>query len=141
MFARELRGRAERLPSAERAAIAATVPMGDPLMTAGFVTKPGDPLPSRNRSAMALGNVVEPGYFATMRIPLVAGRDFTLADRADGEAVAIIGEAAARRLWPGQSAIGRQIVVYQPTVELQAGGAANVPLPTGRGRSSASHAT
>ena len=128
LFARELRARAERVPSAERAAIAATVPMGDPLMTAGFVTRPGDPLPSRNRSAMALGNVVEPGYFATMRIPLVAGRDFTFADRSDGEAVAIIGEATARRVWPGQPVVGRQIVVYQPTVELQSGGAANAPM-------------
>jgi predicted permease len=129
-FARELRARAERLSSAPRAAIAATVPMGDPLMTAGFVTRPGESLPSRNRSAMALGNVVEPGYFATMHIPLVAGRDFTFADRADGEAVAIIGEATAKRLWPGQPAVGRQIVVHQPLVEQQSDGSTNAPMRT-----------
>jgi predicted permease len=129
-FASELRARAERLSTAQQAAIAATVPMGDPLMTAGFVTRPGDPVPSRNRSARALGNVVEPGYFATMRIPLLAGRDFTPADRADGEAVAIIGEATAKRLWPGQPAVGRQIVVYQPLVELQSSGSTNAPMRT-----------
>ncbi len=48
-----------------------------------------------------------PGYFATMRIPLRAGRVF---DDHDGAApVVVIGESMARQFWPGESAIGRHI--------------------------------
>jgi hypothetical protein len=54
-------------------------------------------------------NFVEPGYFATMKIPLLAGRDFTPADRANAEPVAIVSEKAARRLWPGESPVGRYL--------------------------------
>jgi hypothetical protein len=52
-------------------------------------------------------NVVAPGYFATLRIPLVAGRDFGSGDRADTPLVAIVGKGTARRLWPGQNAVGK----------------------------------
>ena len=50
---------------------------------------------------------MEPGYFATLRIPLVAGRDFSATDLAGAQPVAIVGEGVARRLWPGENAIGR----------------------------------
>jgi hypothetical protein len=46
-----------------------------------------------------------------MRIPLVAGRDFTDQDAPGAPDVAIVGEAAARRFWPGQSAIGQYLVL------------------------------
>jgi hypothetical protein len=55
---------------------------------------------------------VETGYFATLRIPLVAGRDFSPADRQGAERVAIIGEDAARRFWPGKDAIGQLLLVH-----------------------------
>ena len=53
---------------------------------------------------------ISPGYLATMRIPLRAGRDFN--DRDDGSSaqVAIINEAMAKRFWPGQDPIGRRFV-------------------------------
>ena len=49
--------------------------------------------------------------FSTLRIPLVAGRDFGPDDRTAGERVAILGEATANRFWPGKSAVGQFIVV------------------------------
>ena len=54
-------------------------------------------------------NIVDPGYFATLRIPILAGRDFNMADRDGGQLVAIVGETAARRFWPGESAIGKHL--------------------------------
>lgn len=57
---------------------------------------------------------VTPGYFETMGIPLVAGRDFTLQDRADGLPVAILSEGLARRLWPRGDAVGKRIKDYGP---------------------------
>ena len=50
---------------------------------------------------------VTPGYFATMGIPLQAGRDFTDADVASSQKVAIVSRALARRLWEGEDAVGK----------------------------------
>ena len=50
-----------------------------------------------------------PGYFETLRIPLRAGRFFTHLDKRDQPRVAILGESAARRLWPGQDPIGKRL--------------------------------
>jgi predicted permease len=52
--------------------------------------------------------IVSPRYFAAMRIPLLAGRDFTDQDDAGAPAVAIVNEAFAQRFWPGQDPIGRK---------------------------------
>ena len=52
---------------------------------------------------------VAPGYFRTLGIPLITGRDFSATDAADGPGVAIVSEAAAKSLWPGQNAIGRRL--------------------------------
>jgi predicted permease len=54
---------------------------------------------------------VGPGYFETMRVPLVAGRGFTEADRAGGPGVIIVNQAFARRFWPGQEALGKRVSV------------------------------
>jgi predicted permease len=54
-------------------------------------------------------NVVTPGYFATMGIPLVRGRDFAESDREGSGAVAILNEAFADALFPGQDPIGRTL--------------------------------
>ncbi len=52
---------------------------------------------------------VSPGYFRTLGIPLLAGRDFTADDRMDTPKVAVVSQALARRIWPGGSAIGRRL--------------------------------
>lgn len=51
--------------------------------------------------------IVTPGYLNAMGMHLRQGRDFTWADKPDGEQVIIINEAAARREWPGQNPIGQ----------------------------------
>jgi putative ABC transport system permease protein len=52
---------------------------------------------------------VGPGYFATLGVPVEAGREFTAADRQGAPRVAVVSAAAARKLWPGKEAVGRQI--------------------------------
>jgi predicted permease len=59
-------------------------------------------------------NVVTPGYFASMGIPLLRGRDFTDQDGPAGVAVAIVNETLANRLWPGSDAVGRKLVNPEP---------------------------
>ncbi len=51
-----------------------------------------------------------PNYFHTMGIPLVEGRDFTNGDDAAASPVAIINQTLARRLWPGQTALGKRLI-------------------------------
>lgn len=52
---------------------------------------------------------VSPGYFATLGVPRVEGRDFALSDRIGAEPVALVSETLARRLWPQGSVLGRRI--------------------------------
>jgi predicted permease len=55
--------------------------------------------------------VVGPGHLEAFRIPLLRGREFTPADRADSPGVAIVNETFAARFWPGQDPIGRIVQV------------------------------
>ena len=52
-----------------------------------------------------------PGYFATLGIPLVEGRDFSHRDVTNGEKVAIVNRAMADDYWPGQRAIGKRMKI------------------------------
>jgi macrolide transport system ATP-binding/permease protein len=52
---------------------------------------------------------VAPGYFQTLRLPLVRGRDFTASDTAAAPSVGIVNETLARRFWPETSAVGQRI--------------------------------
>jgi predicted permease len=54
-------------------------------------------------------DAIAPGFFRTLHIPLVAGREFTAEDRAGAPRVGIVNERLARRLWPGGNAIGQRI--------------------------------
>jgi putative ABC transport system permease protein len=61
----------------------------------------------------AIYNPVLPRYFHTLRIPLVAGRDFTAQDNEQAAAVAIVDQRFASKTWPGESAIGKKLI-YHP---------------------------
>jgi predicted permease len=56
-------------------------------------------------------NSVSDGFFGTMEIPLVMGREFTPADRLGAPAVVIVSRELARRAWPGESPLGKRITV------------------------------
>jgi predicted permease len=57
-------------------------------------------------------NIVGPGYFSTMQIPVVAGREFNGQDREGAPPVIIVNESMANRFWPGQSALGHHIQTW-----------------------------
>ena len=108
-FARELVDRVRALPDVQQASIAVALPGGFESQRR-TVAVPGVAPPDGQPFFFVDWNIVEPGYFATMRIPLAAGRDFTAADREGAPRVAIVGEGTARQFWPGQDPIGKQIV-------------------------------
>jgi putative ABC transport system permease protein len=70
-------------------------------------------LESPERLQDAVFSPVLPDYFKTMRQPLIEGRDFTDADNEEGTAIAIVDEDFARRTWPGESAVGKQLILRQ----------------------------
>ncbi|HKO11822.1 MAG TPA: ABC transporter permease [Acidobacteriaceae bacterium] len=53
-----------------------------------------------------------PGYFSTIRLPLLLGRNFNATDGAAGHKAAILTRAAAERFWPGQSALGKRFRLF-----------------------------
>ncbi len=71
-------------------------------------TAEGHPMLSLQDAPMINHTVVTPGYFRTLGIPLIEGRDFTEADGRD-PLVTIVDQALARQYWPGKSAIGKRV--------------------------------
>jgi predicted permease len=107
-FARDLIDRVRQLPAVEAATIARVLPGGFEGIGLGGVTATSGTLPADPLFVPAW-NIVEPGYFATLRIPLIAGRDFSATDLSGAQPVTIVGEGVARRFWPGQSAVGNYL--------------------------------
>jgi len=62
-------------------------------------------------SARAAVHGVNDRYFATLQIPILAGRAFTSADRIGTDPVALVSDTLARRLWPGGGAVGGRLVI------------------------------
>jgi predicted permease len=70
----------------------------------------GRPQPAQGEPTWNAGEVmVTPGYFETMRIPLVAGRSIETRDQREAPWVAVINEEAVRLYWPDENPIGRRI--------------------------------
>ena len=105
-FWRDLVDRVRELPGVQDATVARVLPGGFEGIGLGL-SPAGDHSGGVTDSFEPDGNIVEPGYFATLRIPLLEGRDFTTADRAGAQPVAIVGEAVARHFWPGENALGK----------------------------------
>jgi predicted permease len=106
VFYRRLQERLAGLPSVETAALASWFPLGlegckgHGVQVDGYERREGEnPTVEYAR--------ISSDYFAAMRIPLVAGRDFNAADTGDAPAVAIVNEHFAAHYWPGLDALGR----------------------------------
>jgi predicted permease len=106
-FMDALMSRIESLPGLEATAAARVVPLTGE-REGGRAWLPEEY--GNERAIDGSQNIVTPGYFRTLGLPLLAGRNFTTADRG-APAVAIVNETLARRGWPGQSAVGKRLVL------------------------------
>lgn len=70
-------------------------------------TKPVGPAPTM-RTSVSPVRLPTPGYFRTMGIPMLSGRDFNLADTSSEKSVAVISQAMANLFWPGENPIGKR---------------------------------
>jgi len=112
LFARDLAARVRALPDVQEATIAFGLPGGFERMGLGGIAAADGRPADQSQLSSADWNIVEPRYFATMRIALSAGRDFTDADARGAEPVVIVGEGVVRRFWPGTpplDAVGRYV--------------------------------
>jgi predicted permease len=64
---------------------------------------------SDGRTLRVYANSIAPSFFATLGIPILAGRDFTTGDDPTAPPVAIVNETLAQRFWPGQTAVGKRL--------------------------------
>lgn len=101
--------RLSTLPGSTAAALTDRVPL-----TGGQAPAPvaisGRPLPPLSERAQANRHLVSPRYFATLGIPILAGRDFDDRDNSRVPHVAIVNETFARRHFPGENPIGRTLI-------------------------------
>src|SRR5229473_1473166 len=74
----------------------------------------GRPAPTPGEALGARFQIIDPDYFKTLRLPLIAGRAFETGDADESRGVAIVSETFAQRFFTGQDAIGQRIRPHFP---------------------------
>ena len=108
--------RVTALPGIESATIVSIVPLGASMSTQQLLLEGQELAPGENPPTVDF-NTVSPGYFATMDIPIVRGRDFSPLDTENAPAVAIVSEAMAQRFWGSSDVIGQRFHLGRDTEE------------------------
>ena len=111
-FFEELETRLRRIPGVSDMALADTLPpSGNPTaaMLYAAIDVPGRSPMTDGTGGKVCWRLVTPGYFSVLRIPILRGRPFREEDRAPDRDVVILSEALARRLFPGEDPVGKQI--------------------------------
>jgi putative ABC transport system permease protein len=110
-FYRETRRRIEQLPGVDAVSLGMLVPWRDagafgppvPFTAEGYSPVTGEENPR------ARFRVVSPRFFATLGVPILAGREFTDDDRADTDPVVVVSQSVAQRLFPNGDAVNRKM--------------------------------
>jgi len=114
-FFRDAVERAKTVPGVVSASVSSNGVFGGGL--AGTIFREGEQTDPNNRGTLVNFDDVTPGHFETMRIPLISGRDFTDFDREKTTRVAVINEAMAKAIWPGQDPLGKRFaIVTEPNL-------------------------
>ena len=111
-FFREAVRQVSNLPGVQSAAVSSALPLA-PVRFSPALPEGQPAVPLTERPFFAI-QTLSPGYAAAMRVPLLAGREFTDRDEQPPR-VLIVNQAFARRYWPNQNPIGKRIVVGRAT--------------------------
>jgi putative ABC transport system permease protein len=123
-FFDDLLRRVSALPGVRSSAISAALPLIPKRITP--ILAEGQPeVPLAERPFIII-EAISPDWFKTMRVPLLAGREFTEADKAGSPNVVIVNQALARRYWPNENPIGKHITMGRLTPSEVVGVAADV---------------
>lgn len=103
-----LQQRLKSLPGVNDVSIAQLAPMGGDLMGGGISVEGYQP--GQDEEVYSDADLISPGYFRTMGIPLIAGREFTEADRGAENKKAIVNDAFAQKYLKGRNPIGSRML-------------------------------
>ncbi len=109
-FDRALLEQVRALPGVKSASAINHLPLAGDLWTRSFIIQ-GRPIPRPGEAPEAVYRMVMPGYFHTMNIPMLRGRDVTEGDGLNAPPVVIVNEALARQCWPGEDPIGKRFAL------------------------------
>lgn len=110
-FFDRLEQRLAALPSARSASAIDRLPYGPSVSGIRFRIV-GRTTATRSDEPRGVNTAARPGYFQTMGIPLLQGREFTAQDRVESRPVVVIGSALAERHWPGVNPVGERIHAF-----------------------------
>ena len=108
-FAQRLQTELQTSPGVEAVSIVDAVPLSGNFSAAPYARADGNPVPVSQRQ-LGLTRSVTPGYFRTLGIPLISGRDFTEQDKFDQPLVVILSNSTAKKLFPNENPIGHQML-------------------------------
>jgi putative ABC transport system permease protein len=103
--------RMHALPEVRAAAAIQFLPLGPTSGTGFYMEGEPEPAPTKQHRAGVEVSLVSRGYFAAMRIPVLAGRPFDERDRIGSPRVCLVNSSFARQYFPGRNPIGHRIVV------------------------------
>lgn len=115
-FYRELVARLAQSPGVVGAGAVTNLPLATRLGDMGFEIE-GRPIPPHTRPPAADWQVVTPGYFRAIGIPVLRGREIEGTDRADTSGAVVINETFATLHWPGESPLGRRLKLGGERIE------------------------
>jgi predicted permease len=112
-FYRQLLDQARTLTGVKSAALSQSIPFMQRPELEGInstrVIPEGVQLPTGTEAVSLFSDTVSEGYFHTIGVPIVEGREFLLTDRADTPRVVIVNEQFARKYYPSQGAVGKRL--------------------------------
>jgi predicted permease len=118
-YYREAARQIRELPGVQNVAVGKDVPWRD-LEDKGFSLKfaaDGHIPAATEESPEAEARIISPGFFATLGLPLVEGRDFNDADRSGSELVAIVSQSVAQRMFPKGGALNHHVMWTDPILK------------------------
>jgi putative ABC transport system permease protein len=118
-FYREAMRQIGELPGVERVAIGTSIPWRDRgVFGPGFqFSSPGYARADGEEDPRARFRTISPGFFSSLGVPLIAGRDFNDGDRNGTERVVIVSQSLARRMFPNQDAVNRSVMWTDPVMK------------------------
>jgi predicted permease len=123
-FFDELLRKVDAVPGVDAAAISSTVPLVTKRMTPVLPEGQAE-APLQERPIITV-EMTSPHWFATLYVPMLSGRDFSDADRADSPKVIIVNQSFARRFWPNGNPIGKHVALGRQTPSEVVGVSADV---------------
>ena len=106
----QIEERLRALPGVQNVTLSEVGYISDSMENANFLPEGETPNPEKDQSAW--NNAVGSGFFHTMGIPILAGRDFNENDTAGAPKVGILSESLARKAFPGQNPIGKRFLAH-----------------------------